>query len=58
MSIINFIKKYWKDFLIIIALFFIFNLIEIKFFNGQFDLWGNLRSAIACFLGFLISKKF
>lgn len=58
MSIGNFIKKYWKDFSIIIILFFIFNLIEIKFFNGQFDLWGNIRSAISCFLGFLISKKF
>ncbi|MGL5209447.1 hypothetical protein [Cetobacterium sp.] len=57
MSIVNFIKKYWKDFSTIIILFFIFNLIEIKIFNGQFDLWGNIRSAIGCFLGFLISKK-
>lgn len=60
MEVVNqleFIKKYWKGFLIVAICIFIFNLIEIKFFNGTFNPWGNLKLIVIAFIAVLFSKK-
>lgn len=53
----KFTPKHWMKVLIIIICIFIFILMEIKFFNGKFNPWGNLRLIIIAFIGILISRK-
>ncbi|MGL5594459.1 hypothetical protein [Cetobacterium sp.] len=57
MSIVNLIKKHWKDFFLITTIIFILNLIEVKFFNKEFSWWEALKIIIISFIISLNLKK-